>query len=29
MLIKAGFTLVEKIDLTGWEDKHMLFHVVK
>ena len=29
VLIKAGFTLVEKIDLTGWEDKHMLFHVVK
>ncbi len=29
MLIKAGFTLIEKIDLTGWEDKHMLFHVVK
>ena len=29
MLIKAGFTLIEKIDLAGWEDKHMLFHVVK
>ena len=29
VLIEAGFTLVEKIDLTGWENKHMLFHVVK
>ena len=28
-LIKAGFTLVQCIDLAGWEDKHMLFHVVK
>ena len=28
-IIKAGFTIVEKIDLTGWEEKHMLFHVVK
>ncbi len=28
-LIEAGFTLVNRIDLSGWEDKHMLFHVVK
>ena len=28
-LTEAGFTLVERIDLAGWEEKHMLFHVVK
>ena len=28
-LLDAGFTLVEKIDLAGWEDQHVLFHVVK
>ncbi len=28
-LLKAGFTLVEEIDLAGWEDQHVLFHVVK
>ncbi len=27
-LIEAGFKLVEKIDLAGWENKHMLFNVV-
>jgi len=27
-LLESGFTLVEKIDLTGWEEKHVLFHVV-
>ena len=27
-LSDAGFTLVEKIDLAGWEDQHVLFHVV-
>ena len=28
-LLEAGFTLVEKIDLAGWEEQHILFHVVK
>ncbi|MEE2748069.1 MAG: fibrillarin-like rRNA/tRNA 2'-O-methyltransferase [Candidatus Thermoplasmatota archaeon] len=28
-LIEAGFTLVERIDLAGWEDQHVLFHVVR
>jgi fibrillarin-like rRNA methylase len=28
-LLEAGFTLVEKIDLAGWEEQHVLFHVVK
>ncbi len=27
-LLDAGFTLVERIDLSGWEDQHVLFHVV-
>ena len=27
-LLDAGFTMVERIDLTGWEDQHVLFHVV-
>ena len=27
-LLDAGFTLVERIDLAGWEDQHVLFHVV-
>ena len=27
-LLDAGFTVVERIDLTGWEDQHVLFHVV-
>ena len=27
-LVEAGFTLVQRIDLAGWEDKHVLFHVV-
>ncbi|MED5487281.1 MAG: fibrillarin-like rRNA/tRNA 2'-O-methyltransferase [Candidatus Thermoplasmatota archaeon] len=27
-LVNEGFTIVEQIDLTGWEDKHVLFHVV-
>ena len=27
-LLTAGFTMVERIDLTGWEDQHVLFHVV-
>ena len=28
-LLDAGFTLVERIDLAGWEDQHVLFHVVR
>ena len=24
----AGFTLVERVDLQGWEEQHVLFHVV-
>ena len=28
-LLAAGFTMVERIDLTGWEDQHVLFHVVR
>ena len=27
-LLEAGFTLIEKIDLAGWEEQHVLFHVV-
>ncbi len=27
-LLESGFTLIERIDLTGWEDQHVLFHVV-
>ena len=27
-LIEGGFKIVERIDLAGWEDKHVLFHVV-
>ncbi len=27
-LKNAGFTLVERINLAGWEDQHVLFHVV-
>jgi len=27
-LVEAGFTLVERIDLAGWEYQHVLFHVV-
>ena len=27
-LLEAGFKLIEKIDLTGWEEQHVLFHVV-
>ena len=27
-LIDSGFTLVERIDLSGWENQHVLFHVV-
>jgi fibrillarin-like pre-rRNA processing protein len=27
-LKNAGFTLIERINLAGWEDKHVLFHVV-
>ena len=27
-LMDADFTLVERIDLAGWEDQHVLFHVV-
>ena len=26
-LLDAGFTMVERIDLAGWEDQHVLFHV--
>tara|TARA_Y100000588_G_C13524672_1_gene615110 strand:- start:207 stop:554 length:348 start_codon:yes stop_codon:yes gene_type:complete len=27
-LLEAGYTLIEKIDLAGWEEQHVLFHVV-